>query len=61
MLDQVAGSLRHGVGTVGDEHLVISDSIQRLGQLGTILIGHVQAVLANERANIKTDIGNHAV
>ena len=61
MLHQVAGSLRHGVSTVSDEHLVVSDSVQRLGQLGTILIGHVQAVLANQRANIKTDIGNHAV
>ena len=61
MLDQVAGSLRHGVGTVSDEHLVVSDSVQRLGQLGTILIGHVQAVLANQRANIKTHISDDAV
>ena len=61
MLHQVAGGLRHGVGTVGDKHLVVSDSIQSLGQLGTILIGHVQAVLANQRANIETHISNDAV
>ena len=60
MIGDVSGGFAHRVGPVGDENLVVFDRVEGGNEFGAVFVGHIQAVFADERTNIKANVGEHS-